>query len=166
MSKPRRVSIGTLCVLVAVAAVDVAWWRHLSRFSRGLPVDSLLGFRGVALDAPVMMMASVLALGIAYALSNRGRVPRRLVGFLLGGLAGLVLYLAYSWACLVVRQDVVEWSMSPIDLARDWLRLTPLDFDYYFYADIVYFGTPQLLLAAVGALIAGKSKATPDGKDS
>jgi hypothetical protein len=164
MEKPKRVSIALLCIFVAVVAVDLAWWRHLARFSGGVDGQSLLGFQWPALDAPAMAMGSVLVVGLAYALSNRGRVSRRLVGFLLGGLAGLVLYLTYGWVCLILPEHVVEWSILP--MARDWPQSSPLDFDAYFFSDIVYFGTPQLFLAAIGARIAGKGKATSVDKDS
>ena len=157
MVKARRVSIGTLCVVVAVAALDLAWWRHIAHYWLGS--RSLLGFRGPALDAGAMPMASVLVIGLSYVLSNRGRVPRAFAGFLWGGAAGLLLYLVYCWVCWRLPQWVVSKSHQPIYTARAWWPWLDTPYGHYlYYADIVYFGTPQFLLALCCGLICRKNQ--------
>ncbi len=54
MEKPRRASIATLCLVVAIVAVDLAWWRCVGGGR------SFLGFRGPALDFGALPMANFL----------------------------------------------------------------------------------------------------------
>jgi hypothetical protein len=149
MEKPRRVSIGTLCVVVAVAALDFAWWKHIARpwFFEG---PSLLGFHGSSLDAGAIPMASVLVIGIAYVRSNQGKIPRWLLGFLWGGLAGLLLYCVYCWAWWILPRRVVMWSTEPIHNVKSWLNRLGFSISYYpHYTDSVCYSPPQFLLALI-----------------
>jgi len=150
--KLGRVSIATLCVAVAVVAVDCAWLRHADRTNK-----SLLGFRGPALDAAVVPMATLLIVGAAHVLIDRGRPYRASAGPLIGGLAGLSLYLAYNYALVHLDRrgsgNFANLSMRPMYYARETWPV--LDFGTYLYwADAVYYTPPQLLVAAaVAALI-------------
>ena len=80
----RRVSIATLCVATAVVAMDCAWLRHVDRTKA-----SLLGFWGSGYDAGAMPMISLLIVGAAHVLIDRGRLDRGHVALLIGGLSGL-----------------------------------------------------------------------------
>jgi len=144
---PRRVSIATLCVVVAVVAADCAWWRHIT-----VEPGSLLGFRGPALDMGALPMASALIIGLAHVRSGQGRISRTTVGLLIGGCAGLILYLAYNYALFYLPQWMVMASMRPIYYVQELgpARAIP----YYLYlADAVYYTAIECLVALPVALI-------------
>ncbi len=58
----------------------------------------------------------------------------------------------YCWACLILPWYVVYRSMEPMYIVQGWLKFDPMG-NFICYACLVYYGTPQLLLALSVALI-------------
>ena len=159
----RGVSIGTLCAVVAVAAVDFAWWRYLLPRARpGSFHESMMGFRGPAFDAAMMPMVSVLVIGLVHVLVRRGEVSRGFVGFLVGGFVGLALYIAHSYACLAFPAIRVDTSWKPVHALMETLFGNEGQLRFFFVI-MLCLVPPQFLPAAIGAIIAHrwKPKAAP-----
>jgi hypothetical protein len=110
MKRPR-VSIATLCVVVGLVAVNLAWVRFILT-SR----ESLLGFdlsqeNGCCLDLGVMAMLDALILGpFGF---KRGPF---LVGFALGGVAATLafIFMCQAWPEWFGEKVVMEWVIHPI----------------------------------------------------
>ncbi len=113
-----RFRIATLIVVAAILAVDFAWMRLLH------PSDgrSVFAFAAQGFDLGVLPMANVLAI-VAYRMaSRRGRPDPFLAGFVAGGLASIVGFMAWSWA----SPQTVTVLMLPLYLA--WSRVGLISF--------------------------------------
>jgi len=162
MSRPR-VSIATLCAVVAVVAFGFGWALHVVRTR-----SSFLGFRGPALDAGAVPMVGLLIIGTVRVLIDRRRLDRRTAAPLIGCLAGLSLYVIYNYICVYLdrhgKADLVFESMRPIYwVKRKWPSLDPPGSrSYHYWASIVYYGPPQLIVALiVAAFVRGRPPTAP-----
>jgi hypothetical protein len=141
----RRISLASLCILVALAALDFAWYRHAFHEHR-----SAFGFgRAPAFDTGVVPMANVLAIGIYLVAARKIRAVPYLVGFEVGGLVAIIAFIALGWTW----PDGVRLWLRPIYTVWSAWSSGPLPHWYMFIGDMLCLLPVQLLLALGGALL-------------
>ena len=155
MKRPR-ISVAFLCVLIALAAVDCAWYRSSFEEHR-----SAFGFGDApAFDTGVVPMANILAIGLYLAARRRFRVAPFLLGFLVAGLLAIVTFVALAWRW----PDGVRVWLGPIYTVWAYWSTRTCPEAYLFVADTVCFLPLQLLFASAGGLLAclifGRSRRT------
>ena len=142
----RRISVAALCILIALAAVDFAWYRHAFHENR-----SAFGFGDApAFDTGVVPMANILAMGIYLVAARKVRAIPYLIGFEVAGLVAIVAFIGLGWTWpdgvrLWLRPIYQVWSSWSSDRLPNW---------YIFVGDTICFLPMQLLLASAGALLA------------
>jgi hypothetical protein len=141
-----RFTIATLGFVVVLLALDFAWMRLLHP-ARG---RSIFAFAAQGFDLGILPMANVLAV-VAYSmLSRRDRPHPFLLGFLAGGLVAIVGFMAWCW----VSPKTVVLLIFP--LYRAWSLVQPVSNagTSILVVGGLSFVLPQLLIAALGGLIA------------
>jgi hypothetical protein len=89
----RQLSIASLCLLVALLAVDSAWYRrafheHTSAFGFG---------NAPAFDSGVIPMANILVIGMYRVAVRKAHPSPFLIGFEIGGLVAIAAFIALAW---------------------------------------------------------------------
>ena len=142
----RQLSIASLCLLVALLAVDSAWYRRAFHEHR-----SAFGFGNApAFDSGVIPMANILVIGMYMVAVRKARPGPFLIGFEIGGFVAIAAFIALAWTWpdgirLWVRPIYKVWSFASSE------RLPQI---YMFAGDTACFLPVQLLLASLGGLLA------------
>jgi hypothetical protein len=144
-----RLSISSLCGLVALAAADCGSYRQ-----NHLQGRSLFGFGNApAFDTGVDPIANVVVIALAVIVARRARLSLWLAGFAIGGFAVIVAFLIWGW----VWPDGVRYWLRPIHVVwRSWSS-GPMPASYLYLADTVCFFTAQLLVALCSGLLASRT---------
>jgi hypothetical protein len=141
-----RISIASLCGLIALVALDCAWYRHTF-----LGSHSTFGFgKAPAFDTGVTPMANVLSLGVYLLVARESRPSPWLIGFEIGGLVAVVAFLVLGWTW----PDGVRLWLRPIYIVWYYWSSGPMPRAYLYAADTVCFLPVELLIASGGGLLA------------
>jgi hypothetical protein len=142
----RRISVASLCVLIALLAVDCAWYRRAFLEHR-----SAFGFGDApAFDTGVIPMSNILAIGIYLAATRKVRAGPFLIGFEVAGLVAIVSFIALAWTW----PDGVRLWLRPIYTVWSRWSSGPLPDIYILIGDTACFLPLQVLFAAGGGLLA------------
>ena len=142
----RQLSIASLCLLVALLAVDSAWYRRAFQEHR-----SAFGFGNApAFDSGVIPMANILVIGM-YTVAVRKRRPSPfLIGFEIGGLVAIAAFIALAWTW----PDGIRLWVRPIYTVWSFASSGRLPQIYMFAGDTACFLPVQVLLASLAGLLA------------
>jgi hypothetical protein len=142
----RRISMASLCILIAMVAGDCAWYRRAFHDHR-----SAFGFsKAPAFDTGVIPMANILAIGIYLVAARKVRSGPYLIGFEVAGLVAIVAFMALGWTW----PDGVRLWLRPIYTVWSLWSSGPLPHIYMFVGDTACLLPVQLLLASGGSLLA------------
>jgi hypothetical protein len=142
----RQLSIPSLCLVVAMFAVDSAWYRRAFHEHR-----SAFGFGNApAFDSGAIPMANILVIGLYIAAVRKVRPGPFLIGFEIGGLAAIGAFIALAW----VWPDGIRLWVHPIYWVWSSSSSRRMPQIYMFAADTACFLPVQLLVASLGGLLA------------
>jgi hypothetical protein len=143
---PRRISIQSLCLLVALLAVDSAWYRRAFHEHR-----SAFGFGNApAFDTGVIPMANILVIGMYLVVARKVRAGPFLIGFEIVGLFAIGAFIAMGWTW----PDGVRHWVHPIYPVWSSFSSGPLPHIYMLVGDMACILPVQVLLATGGGLLA------------
>jgi hypothetical protein len=153
----RRISIESVCLLIALLAVDSAWYQRAFHEHR-----SAFGFGNApAFDTGVIPMANILVIGMYLVAARKVRAGPFLIGFEIAGLFAIAAYIAMGWAW----PDGVRHWVRPIYMVWSFFSSGPLPHIYMLVGDMACILPVQVLLAIGGGLLArvfsGYTRRTP-----
>ena len=141
----RQLSIASLCLLVALLAIDSAWYRRAFHEHR-----SAFGFGNApAFDSGVIPMANILIVGMYVAVLRKVRPGPFLIGFEVGGLVAIAAFIVLGWTW----PDGVRLWVHPIYRVWSIWSAGRLPHIYMFVGDTACFLPVQLLLASLSGLL-------------
>jgi hypothetical protein len=146
--EPRRISIASICILIALVAVDCAWYRRAFHEHR-----SAFGFSKApasAFDTGVIPMSNILAIGIYKVAARKVRAGPFLVGFEVAGLVAIVAFMALGWTW---PDGLRLWLRPMFWVWSSWSSGEKPDI-YILIGNMACFLPVQLLLASSGGLLA------------
>ena len=162
MKRPRF-HLDTICIIVLLAALNLAWYREYLR--HGLNYPSAFGFSDRGFDGSVLPMLTILVIGL-YVLFRRGR-SAFLLGFVMTGLVVTLAFMLWIWVAPLSVTDIL--TIRPFPGLVQALRGNRISVQTFLVTCGIIDTSLQLSVALLGGWLAhwmAARRGTPDSAPS